>query len=370
MKFKNTGDPDVIEARTTTSPIMLIIGLPLLLMGMIIISAPFIPAEVRGGDPIPWFIGLIGGGLFLTIGALFVFTRRSIRIDRRNGIFGECFAILFPLKRTIHKLNEFKHLQIKMASGGRSNLASRGKTQVSYDVDLVGTHSRTFDVCGTKEEAIAEAERLSQFLHLDVHDRSDTGLSVRKAGTMGETLKERLQRLQLGVELPKPLDELQSEIRTMDDLVRVDLPAQYYSNGPITLLILMGTLVYTLRLEEEWPKWAEGLAKLSGGWLANRTTFTFTGILLTLILPGLFLVLSRKRMSVLLKASSISLKIKRPFLTRITEIPFDELEDLHVTNGGSIYARSDKHSFTFGKIVSRPESEYICAMIKSRIAAS
>ncbi len=54
MKFNNTGDPDVIEARTTTSLIMLIIGLPLLLTGLIIIGAVFTPPEARDGDPIPW----------------------------------------------------------------------------------------------------------------------------------------------------------------------------------------------------------------------------------------------------------------------------------------------------------------------------
>jgi len=57
-----------------------------------------------GNPPLPWFIGLPAGGLFLAIGGLFAITRRSIRIDRPNGVFEERLGILFPIKRTTHKL--------------------------------------------------------------------------------------------------------------------------------------------------------------------------------------------------------------------------------------------------------------------------
>ena len=273
--------------------------------------------------------------------------------------------------RTTHKLNEFKHLLIQVSAEGSGRIEyTLRKTRISYEVDLVGTHSKPFGIYGKKEDAIEAAERLSQFLHFDVHDKSDGGLIVREAGTMDEILKDRMRRLQCRVELPKPPDELKSSIRYMDGSVVVNLPTQYYSNGPLTLLILMVTVVYTLRLEEVWPKWAEDLARLSGGFLMSRAIFTFTGILLTIILSGLYFVLTMKRVSVWINARSVTFKIKRLALTHVTEILYDELEDLHVTSDGRIYARSDKTSFAFGTTLTRAESEYICAMIKSSVATS
>ncbi len=373
MKLKRTGDRDVIEARAGTHCYLLVLGLPLLAIGLAIISCTFfIPAETRGGDPIPWFIGLPAGGLFSALGWLFVFGRRSIRIDLRKGVFEACFGMPFPIKRSASALNEFNYIRIKVRTERSQSGTHRGKARPSYSVDLVGKRSnKTFGIYGTREEAIETAEHLSRFLRFDVHDNSGSGQAhVRKAGTMDEPLKERMRRSQNPVALPKPPDELKSSICVMNDSVIVDFPAQYDFNGPFTILIIMGTIFYSLQREDVWPQLAEKLPELTGGWLVSKTACTVTGILLTLIILGLYLIFTTKRESLEINAGSVSMKVKRLLITSITEIPCRELEDLNLSNDGTVYARSDKKSFTFGKNLSRPESKYICDLIRSSIAAS
>lgn len=374
MKLKRIGDRDVIDARVGTSCYLLIIGLPLLAMGLAIISCTFfIPAETRGGDFIPWLVGLPAGGLFLTLGWLLVFGRRSSRIDLRKGVFEDYFGVPFPIKRSANALNEFNYIRIQVCTKVISRPGThRGKTRPTYSVDLAGKRSnKTFGIYGTREEAIETAEHLSRFLHFDVHDNSGSGQAhVRKAGTMDEPLKERMRRLQNPGTLPKPPDELKSSIRVTNDSVIVDLPTQYGTNGTYTILIIMGAIIYSLQREDVWLQLAEKLAELTSGWLVSKTEFTVTGILLTLIVLGLYMIFTTKRESLKINAGSVSMKVKQHLTTSITKIPYRELEDLHLSNDGAVYVRSDKKSFTFGKNLSLPESGHICDLIRSRIAAS
>lgn len=171
MRFVPPSDPEVLVVRTTTSPVTLVLGLSLLLPGLALMASVFIPAEVRGGDPIPWFLGIPAGILFFGVGGLLAFARRSVRVDRRDRLVRSSFHFLLPLSTTTKPLDDFDHLDVRPEYIRSPSEAAEYPTKPSYAVDLAGRATMNVGVCGRIDEATAAAQKLSEFLGIGVRRR-------------------------------------------------------------------------------------------------------------------------------------------------------------------------------------------------------
>jgi len=141
-------------------------------------------------------------GGFVFIGAVFTCVRAGVIVDRQRRSITTWWGLLVPLYRS---RTEYSVSQTDFVTLSREERkAGKGEIYVVFPVTLGGGGSDAITIHEPhgQDRARQLAEDLAKFLGLGIRDRSAAEEVVREAGTLDESLRERLRRLGRSVPLP------------------------------------------------------------------------------------------------------------------------------------------------------------------------
>lgn len=418
MRFKETGDPEILEARSGGGFLM-VFGLPFLLAGLFIMTTPLELFPVSGDDA-PWYVVVPFGLVFAVVGAGLMFGRSGVIIDRRQNMVTKWYGILVPMKQTQESIGFYNQLTItrEIRRGDKSSYTV-------YPVRLVGAGAEKINIGEPRDYQTARnyAELLAQFLKMTIVDSSSGEKVVREADMLDESIREKAQRTGEKVKMPGAPFDTKVKVRQESEEVMVDIPATGITRTAYfklaVQLVFMATFVVWFILP-----FMKDMEIASD----NFVFFGFVGLVCILMLIFMLgSVLTESRRSFLITASRHILRVmeKTLFRKKVIEIPVDELEELeavgnkgmmpqgfgktpdgrlmidknqygqnshrpsdHYGTGGGAYipgpkmasiitgltmllpnskgivARSDTKSIQFGAGLSEPEIDYVHAVIK------
>jgi hypothetical protein len=89
-----------------------LLGLPFLLIGLFFVLSPWFGLEFNEGED-PWWATVLVGGMFATIGAVLVFGRKGITIDKNASSVTFWRGLLWPMWSRHHDLSRFTSLVLQ-----------------------------------------------------------------------------------------------------------------------------------------------------------------------------------------------------------------------------------------------------------------
>ncbi len=320
-------DEDVLEQRGGGGCVS-IFGIPFLLAGLFVLQIPFelIPVEV-GGGPIVLAIAVPVGFLFAIIGAVLVFGRNGVVIDRRRRAIVKWWGVLLPMRRVEYRLDLFDQVRMDFTSGG-------GDSSDAYPISLAGgpgTAKLPLIQPTNYREARKAAERIARFVDKPLEDTSAGKHVVREPDALDEPLFERLKdQGRIDVPFPAPPPVMASTIEETPEGMTIIIPPRplgFFRFVPLLCGILLGaTVLYFFVLPllalPGPPLFRYGLA-----------AFAFLFFVIGPVASGLRILL---RLSRDWTAVSISRNLLRVETTvhgkkEIAEIPMDVLEELELS---------------------------------------
>ena len=238
MRIHQTDQSNVMVLRHTLGCVSVFF----LLFGILVTSTVFIPAEVRGGDEIPWYIG-IPIGLALSAAGLYY---KSITLDRSRG-----------RAETVWRLAgvAFRHESKNLDLFDRVTLSSRIKRSKNnrylvYVTSLAGRSSLTLDEQSSPDSSRRDAERISTFLELPLHDASSGRTIIREADSFGTSLRQRARRSGTRAPLPKVPDQLLTQVDLSNDpTIQLHVPASGWSARKLLATLPTSLMGGFLRLD-------------------------------------------------------------------------------------------------------------------------
>jgi hypothetical protein len=244
--LQSTNDPDILTKRRGGGCLS-IFGLPFLLAGLFVMQIPLRLIPLRGeGAPLPWYFFLLFGGVFATVGAVLVFGRRGLVIDRRRQVARKWWGLVVPMRRKEYPLERFERVELSHKPGD-NEFPDRYPVHLSskyLDKPLL------IDAPTDYLEARSTAEFLARFLKRPLEDVS-TGISVlRDHEYLDESLRERIQRTDEDVEsLPPPPLEMRIKVKQKGAGVEIEIPGPRLS-GPhvIPIIIVVPMTLYAIKV--------------------------------------------------------------------------------------------------------------------------
>lgn len=176
-------------------------GTPFLLAGLFIMLIPLglIPVEERPGGPVVSALIVLFGSVFAAVGAVLVFGRSGIVLDRGRGRIVRWWGLLVPMKRAEHMLDSIRQVEMAFARGDSDSADT-------WPVKLSGEGlPKPITVAQPVEfpEARQIAEELARFLQKPLVDASTGEKVTRDPGHLDESWRDRVRRTQ-GTEFPMP----------------------------------------------------------------------------------------------------------------------------------------------------------------------
>ncbi len=323
MKFKETGDPDILETKSGGGFLMLF-GLPFLLAGLFIITTP-LELFPLGGDDAPWYFVVPFGAVFTLIGAGLMFGRRGVIIDRRQKTVTTWYGIFVPMKQTQHYIDTYRQLTVtrEIRRGDKSSYTV-------YPIRLKGGPvSEEVNLGEPRDyhEARYSAESIARFLKMPIADSSSGEKVIRDADKLDESIRERARRTGEKIKIPGAPFDTKVKVRQESGEVIVEIPPAGIT--PFAYLKLAIQLIFMATIIS-W--FILPIIKSIG---AGSEQFLFFGLigLVFILIPLIFMlgsVLTQARKTFFITASRHILRVveKTPFKKKTTEIPADELEEL------------------------------------------
>ena len=303
-----------------------IFGLPFLLSGLFVLQLPFglIPVNKPSDTPSSLFV-ILFGAVFTLVGAVLVFGRVGIILDRARGRIVQWYGLLVPLKRTEYLMDTIDQVEMNFSSGDSNSPAT-------WPIKLSGG-SMTKPIAVSQPTSFTEArqlaEELSRFLQKPLMDTSTGERIIRDPGHLNESYRNRMKRTDKpeGILTPEPSGMRSRVERTGEGLV-IHIPEN--TNKRLHYIPLVFSLIFAIGVTWFF------LHPLLRSDIPDLIRYIILGFLgLFIILP----LLSALRTFQQLKKDFERITVTRAFLrvetmkqgkTTITEIPADELEDLVV----------------------------------------
>jgi len=351
-------------------------GLPFFLVGVGVIVLTFVPADVHGGDDLPFYFGIPFGLIFATVGGVFLFGRMELMIDRSAGTAIRNWKLLSKtVKSQTSQLKEFDRISL------RSEIRKgKNSSYTVYPVRLAGEGVKNFDLTQSRDEneARKEAEVLSKLLSLPIHDETAGSLRIRESDSLDESIKDKFAQGKETNVIPDPPAKLKSRINYDGSHLQVEIPPPGFNGGFLVALIAIGAFELIFISAFAIPFLTQ--TDISGPPLIFVAVFG----LIFLGVPTLFLVgliahnfIATQSVSV----SSDSLQVSKGWPSRkTTKIPRNEIEEFYlgvkkpgtrnskaiITLGSSkeIVAVSDTAQITFGGGLPKDEITYLYALAK------
>ena len=164
-------------------------GLPFFLAGVaIIVAAATGGMKTEDGAPMPLLFGILFGSVFASVGAGLMLGRAGVTIDRTSKTMTTWWGLLVPFRSTERPLGEVTTVALSREVRG-----SGKSSRTVYPVKLVGPEKPVeIDAEQDYQSARRRAEKVAKFLDLGLEDTTSGQKVVREAGTLDESLRERL----------------------------------------------------------------------------------------------------------------------------------------------------------------------------------
>ena len=168
-----------------------IFGLLFLLSGLFVMQLPFglIPVSKPSDIPSSLFV-ILFGAVFTLVGAVLVFGRAGIILDRARGRVVQWYGLLAPLKKTEYLMDAVDQVEMNFSSGDSDSPAT-------WPIKLSGG-SMTKPIAVSQPTSFTEArqlaEELARFLQKPLVDTSTGERIIRDPGHLNESYRDRMRR--------------------------------------------------------------------------------------------------------------------------------------------------------------------------------
>jgi hypothetical protein len=348
-------DPDV-KRITRAIRWCLFAGLALLAVGLAILLA-YLGASTPAAWATPRNTALVVGA-FVFPGALLACVRAGVVIDRRQRSVTSWWGLLFPLHTTEHLFTEAHFVSLSREE--------RNAGDQAYDVFPVrlegpGSDAITIHEPRDYDSARRLTEEIAKFAELGMRDRSSGREVRREAGTLDQSLQQRLGRARGATPLPAPPPQARAIFNYGGGAApsTIEIPPVGRSARWFALIIFIAafvTLFTELGMDQENMR------------IGPRAVLAFLGILAFLLPLPLRSALLRERLVV--SPHELSFSRRDIFGTKTTRLSGDEIEEVEVIEakrgfyggyaaigGGTLRVaiRSDRASIEAGAALSDPE---------------
>jgi len=169
-------------------------GMPFLLAGLIIMLIPLgvIPFEEQPEGPLVSALIVLFGSVFAAVGAVLVFGRGGIILDRGRGRIVRWWGLLVPMRRMEHRLDAIRQVEMDFSSGDKDSADT-------WPIRLAGEgvpKPITVAQPTAFSEARRVAEELARFLQKPLVDSSTGERVTRDPGHLDESWRDRVRRTQ------------------------------------------------------------------------------------------------------------------------------------------------------------------------------
>lgn len=376
---------DVLLRRRSSSLQMILLGLPFLLVGIAIAVAPFWATMAE--PPAQWSTTVPFGGFFVAIGALLMFARAQVTINRPRGIVTKGWGLLAPFYRISRPLSEFDRVTLST----EFRRTKRGSHSI-HPVRLEGGGKPvTCETTRELEVARASAAEIAGFLELPLVDLTGPAPVVATAdgrveeGVPPTTAKQALEKW----DLSKPPAGMETQYHAEGRALVFDIPPRGIGPGAAALgvLGLLGAIgvaaggpAFLLR----FPDVHIGVRLFVSAFLA-----LWAALAIFYLARDLFLARST-RVRVMVDPEYIRIEKRSALRTRVAEIPVFRYQGTVVgvgslsadgrfplaSRGGKsispkspkgIHVFSDHGEVAFGAHLAPEELQWLCAAIEKTI---
>jgi len=362
MRRVNTGDPDKLAYKEGGGCVSFF-GLPFFAAGLFVIYAALAGQMTgKGGQPAALggqILCAVFGLIFATVGAAFLFGRSGLLFDKNTKTVRRWYGLLFPMWSRSYDIKLFQ--EVSLSKEVRRN---KNSTYTVYPVRLAGAKASPLDICQPQDELQARklAEEIAKFINCDMVSGLGGVTLRREAGTLDESLRERLKRTTKDVDITVPPEGLRAQFSARGNAVFFTIPPPPFSAALLVPIGCGGIFAVFVGLTFLWPM------------LADKTMPAETRLLFGAFLGIFFIFLplataigaavSRLKRTTLVEVDSYSLRVTNQgaLFRKHVEIPSGELEELQLEEIQGRYclaAVSDKLLARFGDGLSRPELEWI-----------
>lgn len=345
-----------------------------------------------GGEEFSRLGGLLFSLPFILIGGACLFYRGATVIDTLNGRVTTWWGFLFPISRKEYPLDQIKAVLLE-----RKVIRSKNRTSVIYPVSLIGRNEEDIDCesAGTYAKGRAEAEKVAKLLHLELRDRTSGKTVIREAGTMDESIVDRVRRLGEVLDWPELPAGSAIRYQNIDDTAIMELPP--VKSSRLVLLVALVPLAFVgfFVLSFMVPFFLDGDTNVQP--LGKLLIGGFLSLFIIIPLFGVWTILKRTSGTQdRLVVSWRGIELEREYKfggTHRVNIPAEEIEELDVadqfpfpdgpqssspqirtavsamnalsrSSRGGVYVRSDTHNMQFGQGLSREEQQWIYDAIR------
>lgn len=372
MRRIDTHDPNQLAYQGGGGCLSLF-GLPFFAAGVFVMFAALTgQMKTKGGQPggIETIIfGTVFGLIFASVGAGFLFGRSGLVFDKGTKTVKRWYGLLFPMWARTYEVNSFNEVTIS-----KEVRRSKKSTYTVYPVRLTGRNVSQLDICEPRDEQEARriGEEVAKFINVDMVSGLG-GVTVRReAGTLDESLRERLRRSGQDVDITAPPDGMRSRFSARGNAVFFQVPPPPFSVAHVAPIgcaaVFAGFVGFTF------------LAPL----LTDTRTPTEVKLIFGVFVGGIFMLLplastigmavARLKRRCQVEADSYSLRVtmQGAVSSKSFEVPSKELEELRIEENRGEYclaAVSDKQTVRFAEGLPRAELEWIRDVMLKALAA-
>ena len=372
MKRVNTGNPDQLAYKEGGGCVSFF-GLPFFVAGLFVIYAGLTgQMKSKGGAPAGtggMIFCAIFGLIFASVGATFLFGRGGFVFDRATKTVKRWYGLLFPMWSRNYDISLFREVTLSQEVRRTKN-----STYTVYPVRLVGPNANPLDISEPRDEQEARrlAEEIAKFINCDMVNGLGGVTLRREAGTLDESLRDRLKRSGKDVDITAPPAGLRAQFSARGNAVFFTIPPPPFNLATLMPAGCAGVFAIFVGLTFLWPMLSDkntppAVKLLFGGFLG--VFFIFLPLA-----TAIGSVLSQRKRSSLVEVDSYSLRVTNQGLlsSKHIEIPSEELEELQLEENKGEYclaAVSDKQLVRFGAGLSRVELVWICEVILKALVA-
>lgn len=369
MRIKQTDNPNEMLLRYRYGCVSAF----LLTFGVVLLACVFIPPQVRGGDAVPWYVGL-PVGFALLAGASY---RKHIRLDRIHGRATTVQRIAgVTFNESVQPLDSFDRVFL----GARIKEDSES-TYTTYYVELGGSETVQLDEHAGVEMARQDAQRIATFLKLPLHDACSGQVIVRAPDSFGDSIRTRSQKTGMRTPLPELPANLQTHIDvSQDPIVSLHVPpAGWTLRRFLSILPLLGF--------GGWMIWIMGDGMWQAKTLAERLIASVgSGAGALAILGSLWsmVLTSTQRVSITASADRVSLRTRSWVGGRTRSLDTNQIDDVFVNrplapdggqsstrgawgalSGRGVAIRTKQRTIAFGNHLTQTEQQFLCRFLRT-----
>jgi hypothetical protein len=362
--------PDVLDGRRGGGTVA-VLGIPFLVGGSAILGWSLMRLFAVDAALLIWtlVIGLVLAG----VGAVLVFGRAGVTIDKARGQMTKWYGLPAPVYTTRHALKHLQEIRVCREERGDSD-----STHIVYPVRLEGPGGRVTITEPTDYQLSRRTgEQIARFLEAPMVDTT-LGTEIRREpAELDESLRDRLIRTGADVAWPEPPEGMRPsyEVDGPNVVIRIP-PSGLQPRHKLMFAVAIAVIAII-------GAWGFVAVAITGGpwWKALDPPSSVVGAAFFLIVTVALLLAAvhDARRWVCIEATPRSLRVTTHGLNSGSqEIPADELEELQVVHPkirlpgllgllfgrSQIVARSDRETISVSADLERDELDWISDAIR------